>query len=285
MTRGFFLIGVALCVAPFGWAQPGTSRRVFATASVAPSPSGAGGRGIFRLETGGGFSATNATLRELIEYAYQRHPFDHREVVGGPAWIGVERFDVKARGPRDHSPQADGSVRETWAMLRSLLAERFKLKVREEKKAVPVYALTLAAADALGPKLRRTLIDCGAIMRGQGPPLRPGQAPPCSMKTPPGRLFANTIRMATLAALLSRHVDRIVVDETGLSGRFDVELESSDIKPAPDYRPGPSDLALPPPAGPPIFVAVREHLGLTLEPKNGAIPVLVIEHAERPVRE
>jgi hypothetical protein len=60
-----------------------SARLAFATASVKPNSSGTIGRGAIRLQPGGGFSATNATVRELVEYAYQRHAFDRREVTGG----------------------------------------------------------------------------------------------------------------------------------------------------------------------------------------------------------
>ena len=103
------------------------------------------------------------------------------------------------------------------------------------------------------------------------------------MKAPPGRLFAQTISMSTLASLLSQHVDRPVVDQTGLTGRFDVALESRDLVAAPNYKPGPSDLALPPASGPSIFVAVREQLGLTLEPEIGPIDVVVVDRTIKPL--
>jgi uncharacterized protein (TIGR03435 family) len=261
-----------------------STRSAFTTASVRPNTSGTTGRGAMRLQPGGGFSATNATVRELIEYAYQRHAFDRREVLGGPAWLDTDRFDVVARAPAEHSIDADGSLRQTWAMIRMLLADRFKLRLHEENKERPVYALILATtAGTLGPRLHRTDIDCSEVMRGQRPALRPGQGPPCSTKTPPGRLFVNTAGMATIASLLAQHVDRVVIDRTGLTGRFDIELEASEIKTAPDYKPGPSDLALPPAAGPSIFVAVREQLGLKLEPQTAAVPVLVIDYVERPI--
>lgn len=260
-----------------------SARPAFATASVKPSTSGLKGPGAIRLQPGGGFSASNITVRELVEYAYQRHAFDRREVAAGPAWIDADRFDIVAKAPGEHSIDADASFRETWSMLQVLLADRFKLKLHEENRDRPVYLLMLATSDGtLGAKLRKTDIDCGAVMRGERPTLRPGQGPPCSLKTPPGRLFVNTAGMATIASLISRHVDRMVIDRTGLDGRFDMELEASDIEAAPDYKPGPSDLALPPAAGPSIFVAVREQLGLKLEPQIAAIPVLVIDQIERP---
>ena len=104
------------------------------------------------------------------------------------------------------------------------------------------------------------------------------------MKTPPGRLFANTVTMGTLATLLSSHADRPVIDGTGLSGLYDVELESRDIKARPDYQPGPSDLALTPANGPTLAVAVEQQLGLRLEPVDGAVSVVVIDAADNRVR-
>lgn len=287
MTHQLLLIALTLFAVLAATAQDVTkdaTRSAFATASVRPNASGATGRGAIRLQPGGGFSATNATVRELIEYAYQRHAFDRREATGGPAWVDTDRFDVVAKAPAEHSIDADGSFRTTWSMIRTLLADRFKLRLHEENKERPVYAVTLATtAGTPGPRLHKTDIDCAEVMRVQRPRLRPGQGPPCSSKTPPGRLFVNTAGIATIASLLSQHVDRVVIDRTGLTGRFDIELEASEIKAAPDYKPGPSDLALPPAAGPSIFVAVREQLGLKLEPQTAAVSVLVIDYVERPV--
>lgn len=256
----------------------------FATASVRLNTSGNSEKGTTRLQPGGGFAATNVTLRQLVEFAYQRHGFDRREVTGGPAWVDSDRFDVVAKAASEHVVDPDGSVRQTWSMLGTLLAQRFKLRVHEESKNQAVYALMMASADGqLGPRLRKSEIDCGAMMRGERPAMQPGQGPPCGLKTPPGRLFANTFTMPAFASLLSGHVDRLVIDRTGLEGRFDIELEASEIKAPPNYKPGPSDLALPPAAGPSIFVAVREQLGLKLEPQTALVPVVVIDHAERPV--
>jgi uncharacterized protein (TIGR03435 family) len=256
----------------------------FEVVTVKRNMSGATTSGGVRIQSGGQVTATNVTLRELVAYAYQRHPFDVREVTGGPEWMNAERFDVVARAPGEHAFAADGSMPQTWAMMRALLAERFNLKAHEEDRERQIYALMTMSADAaLGPKLHRTDADCGAAMMGPRPPMGPA-GPPCSMKTPPGRLFANTIGMPTLATLLSRYVDRIVVDRTGLSGRFDVALEASEIKPPSNYKPGPSDAALPPPSAssPSIFVAVRDQLGLKLEPQTGSIAVVVVDHADRP---
>jgi uncharacterized protein (TIGR03435 family) len=110
----------------------------------------------------------------------------------------------------------------------------------------------------------------------------PGLGPPCSVKTSPGRLLASRVSMRTIADLLSTHLDRPVIDDTGLSGRFDIEVEALEITAPSNYKPGPGDLALPPAPGTPIFIAVREQLGLTLEPRDAPVTVLILEHAEHP---
>ena len=226
---------------------------------------------------------TGVTLAELVKFAYQRHVFDEREVIGGPAWVTSDRFDLLVKVSGGHVFDADGLPRNTLTQLKALLVERFKLKVQEEYRERSVYALTTARTNGvLGPKARKSNIDCGAVIRGERPALLPGQGPPCGFKTPPGRLFANTFPMPAIASLLSRHLDRPVIDRTGLSGSFDIELEAAEIKAAPNYKPGPSDLALPPAAGPTIFVAVKEQLGLQLEPVVAALPVIFIDQAERP---
>jgi uncharacterized protein (TIGR03435 family) len=287
--RGASLL--VLAVAMLGLVRPSAVQQTvetpakagFEMASIRRNTSGTIGRGTTRFQPKGGLHATNVTLAELIKFAYQRHFFDEREVIGGPEWVTSERFDLLARISGEHVFDSDGVPRQTLAMLKALLAERFKLEVHEEDRDRPVYALTTARNDGvLGPKARKSDIDCGAVMRGERPALLPGQGPPCSLKTPPGRLFASTFTIPALASLLSRHLDRPVIDRTGLSGRFDVELEAAEIRAAPDYKPGPSDLALPPAAGPTIFLAVRQQLGLKLDPLDAPQAVIVIDQAERP---
>ena len=291
MDREAILRGVRVTVA-LATAAIGANAQVpadsvelaFASASVKPAASSARvGQGGIRLQRGGVLSARAVTLRELIDYAYQRYPFDEQQVVDGPSWIDTARFDVVARAPQEHWIDADGAPRRTWAMLRRLLAERFKVRVEEEKRNRSIYVLTQARSDGqLGPGIRRTNVDCGAVMRGQARPPAGGWGPPCGMKTPPNRLFANTVTMPTLASMLSWYVDREVVDGTGLAGRFDVQLEAIEIKADPDYRPGPSDIAVARAASQSIYIAVRLQLGMKLEPRFALVPVAVVRHAEYP---
>jgi uncharacterized protein (TIGR03435 family) len=247
---------------------------------VEPNVSGAPGPGAIRIRPGGPLTATNVTLNELIEYAYQRHAFDRREVRGGPEWAAVERFNLTIPLAREIAVSPDGAMQETWSAVRKVLADRFELEVHQESVKRSVYALRTVGNGAPAPQLRRTEADCSAAMKESRPPIGPN-GPACGMKTPPGRLFANTISMATLASLLSRYVDRPVVDRTGLRGRFDVALEAKEIVAPPNYEPGPSDLALPPASGPSIFVAVPEQLGLRLAPEVGPIAVILVDRAAR----
>lgn len=287
-SRSVVLITVAIATAAIpttAQQSPDSVGLAFASASVKRTASAlpGGQRGI-RLQRCRALSATAVTLREVIEYANQRHPFDRREITGGLAWMDSARFDILATAADEHCIDSDGAPRKTWAMLRTLLTRRFQLQVGEEHRDLPVYLLMQArSAGELGPNIQRTAVDCGALMRGQAQAPEGSQGPPCGTKTPPGRLFANTVIMPRLASMLSSHLDRPVIDGTALVGRFDVQLEATEIKAAPDYRPGPSDLALPPAAGSSIFVAVREQLGLKLEPQVAAVSVLVVRRAERPV--
>jgi uncharacterized protein (TIGR03435 family) len=154
-------------------------------ASITPKTSGttASSGGIRFQPKGGEGQATDVTLAELVKFAYQRHFFDEREVTGGPAWVTSDRFDLLVRVSRGHVFDADGVPRKTLALLRELLVERFKLKVREEHRERPVYALTTAGTDGvLEPKARKSNIDCGAVIRGERPALLPGQGPPCGFR-------------------------------------------------------------------------------------------------------
>jgi uncharacterized protein (TIGR03435 family) len=285
MTPGLLVLIVTL----FGFADVSAIRNVardqaqgFETASITRNTVGTTERGSIKFQPKGRLAGTNVTLEDMIKFAYQRHFLDEREVSGGPAWAAVDRFDLLANVPGEHVFDSDGFPRHSLVLLQALLAERFKLQVHEESRDRSVYALVTTNPDgALGPKLRKSDIDCGAVMRGERPSL-PGQVRPCGFKTPPGRLFTNTFPMPVIARLLSRHVDRPVIDRTGLSGRFDMELEASEIKAASDYKPGPSDLTLPPAKAPSIFVAVREQLGLKLEPVTAPVALIVISQAERP---
>ena len=217
----------------------------------------------------------SGTLRQLIQAAYRRGGFETRQVSGGPKWVDSDRFDVDATVDGSLSvaalylPDGKGSAGLAYLMLRTLLADRFKLVVHTETQQLPIYALTVVRRDGtLGAQLHKSNVDCDAVLAEMArtgrpvPPAAPGQMPPCSTQTRPGHIAANAIPMSQLAEILSGFAERETHDQTNLRGNFDVTLDWSD------------DLS--------IFTAIQEQLGLRLEPSRGPVDVLVIDHVEKP---
>ena len=300
-SRAVSLIAAALGVflLVFGWAewlhaQPSTAaaaKPAFDVASVKPSKAVDARRG-GALQPGR-FSQTNVTLAQLIQMAYAARG---SQIVGASNWIDADRFDIDAKGPFGLSgflTAADGSPPAVYLMLRTLLEERFKLQIHHETRELPVYALEIARIDGrLGPRLRRSDVDCAALMATiasggprPGPPAQPGQAPICGTLGAPGRIMANGVSMSGLSDMLSRVVDRPVLDRTNLAGDFVLELQwtSDPTFPPPD----PSGSAASTSGGdlPSIFTAVQEQLGLKLESSRSPVDVLVIDRAEHPTED
>ena len=262
------LSGVMLipCLAQPSFAQDRPVARdtaSFDVASVRPHRSADDLMFALQFHDGGRVTATG-TLRMLIRTAYRLQEF---QVVGLRGWIDDERFDVEGRAGRDATPD------EMRVMLRGLLRERFGLALRSERRDSPVYALRVAsAARGLGPAMRPAVETCAAGA--------------CNLRFAPGVLSARGVTMTILARELSSWVDRIVTDQTGLGDTFDLDLEW-----APDRIPqAPAVVSTPEPPvaarvdsnAPSIFTAVREQLGLSLEPVRGEVDVLVIDRAARP---
>jgi uncharacterized protein (TIGR03435 family) len=256
-------------------AQTPAFESVTITRNTSAGPSG------FRLMPDGAVMARNITLRQLMQFAYQRHAFDRRQIEDGPAWIESERFDLDARQSGGHVFEADSFPRQTVMMLRELLEDRFKLKVRNDVRQLPVYALTVSGAET-GSRLSKVDIDCGAVMREKVKKERANEMqagrPVCAIAMYQGRMIADAITMPALAGALSGTLDRVVIDRTGLKGSYALELEAVEIK-----APGPlGPSARPSDTKQSIFSAMPEQLGLKLEPTTGPVEVLVIESAERP---
>lgn len=263
----------------------------FEVASVRPNTSG-DNRMSSKPLPGGRYEAINIPPRLMIMNSYGLQP---QQLVGAPAWISSERFDIVAKADGELGPPVsrDGPSR-LQLMIRSLLEERFKLKVHREPKEVPIYTLVLARSDGkLGPELKPSTTDCEALAaarrKGSPPPEppKPGERPQCGARVGFGELLAGGQPLLELVSLLSGTVGRSVVDRTGLTGRFDIDLRWT-----PDrvlQRAGAA--ANEPirvngveidPNGPSIFTALQEQLGLKLESERGTIDALVIDHIERP---
>jgi uncharacterized protein (TIGR03435 family) len=266
-----------------GPGQP-TPRLEFEAASVKPNKSGDVRRGMGPAP-GGRFTAVNVPLRELIAFAYGvPNARASLQVVGGPRWMDTERFDVEAVALGGALTPAQASP-----MVRALLEDRFRLSVHRETREIPVYYLAPNRADRQpGPRLRASAIDCEArrAARGRGaapasppspsPPIDPATIrPTCGLRLAAGRFAGDGVDMSRLADGLAPFVGRLVIDRTGLTGSFDIDLDWTPDGPAPS----PNDPA--PFAGdreaPGLMTAIREQLGLRLERARGPIEVVAID--------
>ena len=297
---------VVACVAVmFGLAsQPAaqsSAGAAFEVASVKPSnPTATGPFGgppvpIILPLTGGRFTASNITLRDLVGHAYET--FFALQIDGGPDWQTSRRFDIQARAadPID-------SLDAMRPMLRALLADRFALKVHTETRDMPIYALIVARSDSrLSAKVTPSTADCSKAKqelaessRREGPEtvadrLRAGQGLPCAIMPVPGRaagsmtMRANAVSMADLAGFLTPYTGRLVRDRTGLSGRYDWELTFAIKARTAQQTDNERSLAAPPPSdNPSLMAALEEQLGLKLESARGPVEILVIDNAALP---
>lgn len=222
----------------------------FEAASVKPNRSGA-----LSLEfntTPGRVAVRNADLRNIIKNAFGIR--QDSELAGGPRWIETERYDIVATAPNAANHE------QVLAMLQTLLAERFQLSVHREQRSAQVYKLTIANS---GPRLQE---------------LKPGIKP--RSPNPNTRIIGVFGGTSGLARALSRLLGRDVIDETGLTGRYDLSIEIARNDPAsPESGAGTDPDA---PAGPSIFAAIEEQLGLKLKSEKATVSVLVIDKVERP---
>lgn len=228
----------------------------FETASVRLNTSGA----LQQRSTtqGRAHSMTNMPLHRIIGTAYEVGPMLWR-ISGTPDWVQQERFDITATLPEGTT------FRDVPAMLRALLAERFNLVVRRETRDAPAYALVLARGDGrLGPRLVRTTIDCAAEQKAGR------QNPHCQTQVD-SSIQLRGQAVSTLTRFLPPFAQRPVIDRTGLSGLFDIDLTI----PEQSNQAGTD-------AGGGIFTALQEQLGLKLEPTQAPLEFIVVERVERP---
>ena len=244
----------------------------FDVATIKPAPPDAVGMRI-GLNGPGRINMQNPTLVDLIRFAYGEGLASNLEIRGGPAWATKDHYNLEAQGDASDTPV------QLRIKLRTLLADRFALKHHTEQKDVDVYNLVYARSDKkLGPKVKDWDGTCG------GRPANGGnndpKVPRCS------GLFSQTglkmigISMAGAADMLAAPptgIGRQVVDRTGLTGYYDMDLEFKFAFGPPGTAPAAAD-----PEGPSIFTAVQEQLGLKLESAKGKADVIVIDSADHP---
>jgi uncharacterized protein (TIGR03435 family) len=219
----------------------------------------------------------NVSLRILVQVAYR---LSAEQITSGPSWMDEDRFDIIAKA------EAPSTVDQLRLMLQSLLRERFKLAVHMQQKSTETYALVMARGDGkLGSNLRPALRDCAALRASA----TTGDIDPCGSRTLAnalitGRIGVRGVDLNSLTGILSRDAGRPIVNNTGLTGAFDVELAWTPQQ----FLRGPFNRERFPnvdPNGPSIFTAVQEQLGLKLESQRGAVEVLVIDAVDHPTED
>jgi uncharacterized protein (TIGR03435 family) len=285
---GFVAVLLAVAAArPFAQSPP---LQRFAVASIKPY------KGPVTMisanpQPGGRFVAQQQSLRDLIGLAYKVRD---SQIVGGPAWIGTDRFDINARADRELPPfDPTGEIGPLERMLQSLLADRFKLVAHRETRELPIFALVMARSDGRpGEKLRRSSTDCASMFAdraraGQPGPIVAGDRPTCGMVVSPWSIRIGGGPLSQLTMVLTNMTNRFVVDRTGLTGNYDVDLQwtPQGIRPAEAIGGRRGEGGPAPPAdanGATLETAIQEQLGLKLDPQRGAVPVLIIERADAP---
>jgi uncharacterized protein (TIGR03435 family) len=246
-TVGLFLLVSATAAAQDLKPMAPTAKPVFEVATIKPSDPDDSGTGF--QTRGRHVRVQNESITNMIMFAYGVHP---KQIVGGPDWM-KDRYDI------DGVPDVEGlpSVRQQREMLQNLLADRFKLKFHREKRELAIYAIVPAKG---GAKLTKTASDPDSLPDQTGN----GNENQMTMR------FRNN-SMDDFADGLHYFVDKPVVNQTGLPGRFDFTLQwSSGMAPATGSEvPG-------------MFTAMQEQLGLKLEATKAPVEVLVVDAVERP---
>jgi uncharacterized protein (TIGR03435 family) len=255
-VAAFFAIAILCVRAP---AQAAAAPQTFDVASIHINNTETDGHHHIISDPGEShFRTVNLALRDLIQFAYG---VPDSQILGGPTWLDSIMFDIDAKS----GATVDAELRalpteqarpQKQLMVQALLADRFRLKVHQETRLLPVYALVVAK---------------------DGPKFKPSQINDTTIDTFRARLHiaGSDDTIGILARELAQVVGRVVVNQTGLSGRYDLSLRWT-----PDD--GAAAASSSPDVPPDIFTAIQEQLGLKLESTKGPVPVLVIDSVEMP---
>jgi uncharacterized protein (TIGR03435 family) len=210
-------------------------------------------RGTSMHTEGRRFDIRNQTIHNLLAFTYGVNP---KQLVGEPGWLVTDRYDIDGVIDTEGQP----SLRQLQSMTKKLLADRFQLKMHSESRELSVYALTVAKD---GPKFTKS----------KGDPNLLGDENDQNHNGIVTQSITN-MSMTDFTLVMQYYVDRPLVDQTGLTGKWDFRWTwTSD-----DSR-LPADAVNPPPG---LFTAIQEQLGLKLEAKKAPADVYVIDHIERP---
>ena len=264
LSKRMFLLMVAaattfsVSAAPYFQDTAG-KRLAFEVASIKLSDPNSENYGI-GTAPGGRFMANNWTLKRTIAYAYR---VQDDQIFGGPPWVSSDRFDIAAKAEEgsitDDRPSNPGELPPIRYLVQTLLADRFNLKLHREVRELPTFELVIAKS---GGKLQK------AEPQATGVP-----------EIGARHITARSITLGALCAALALDLRRTVVDKTGLDGTYEVQLEWGVNV---DNTPDPGRI-VPVDAGPSIFTAIEEQLGLRLESRKAPIQVLIVDSADAPL--
>jgi uncharacterized protein (TIGR03435 family) len=231
--------------------QPVSPLQAFEVASIRPNKSRE--RMYYGLRNGT-LTVRNMTVMGLIQVAYGKRNF---QITGGPAWITSECFDIDAKAVRP--------LKATHDMEKALLADRFHLDFHRETKDTSVYSLVVARS---GLKMK--------LSADQSDPQKGGPK-----ETGPARIAGEGVPLYVIVNLLSNMLGRAVIDNTGLAGKYDIDLQP--VSDSPQLTGDPAELPTPADAANLALIeAVETQLGLKIESIRAPQEVLVIHRIERP---
>lgn len=239
--------------------MPADAKPVFEVLTIKPSPPEQQGK-LFSVRPGGQFVTINTTLLDLIKFAYS---VQDKQVAELPDWASSQKYDLNGKPDVPGMPNSD-QLRD---LVKQALTDRFQLKFHDDKREMSAYVLSVAKG---GEKMEKAAADSGSL---------------------PGLFFRGlgvlTVRNATMEdfcqLMQSAVLDRPVVDQTGLQGRYNFLLKWT-----PDESQfGGMGIKVPPPsdavdAPPPLYTAITEQIGLKLEAGKAPVRVLVVDHVDHP---
>jgi len=213
----------------------------------------------FGPRPGGRLEAVNNTFANVINNAYGISGY---QLVGAPNWVNSESYDIEARGP------VTAREKDIMLMLQTLLVDRLAMKAHFETREMAAYILSVAKE---GAKLHLSETeDC--VPRNLTRPAEPVTNVCGNSLRNRNGWRATHISMSGVTHLLASALQRPVIDQTGIKGTFDVQMQWSDDLTLPDNPNGP----------PSLTTALRETLGLEVKSGRGPVEVLVIDHIEKP---
>jgi uncharacterized protein (TIGR03435 family) len=259
MVRQFTLLVALVCSGGAAVAQTAAPAAPpeFVVATIKPVDPGPKAGRFFKMESENRFHAINFSLKLLIAAAYDLNP---RTISGGPSWVESDKFDIQAVTPGDKAPDHDAQM----LMLRGLLADRFKLVFHRTPKVFSIYEITVAKD---GPTMAESLTP-------DAQPNVVSMVFPTKMVMP-----ARNATVSDLARVMQRAIlDRPVVDKTGLTDRYNFNLEWAVDETQ-------FEGAIPPQEGsdaPPLLLAMQQQLGLQMKATKGPVDTLVIDSVQKP---